>query len=380
MSEEREDNVFDRALRAIEKNKSNKEQGIFNSIPFGLPSLDRHVPGVMGGMQYIVTASSGVGKTQVSKFLFIHQPYKFIKSHPELGLKLKILWFALEESKEEFMNTLITAKLKEDYNISIGVLELTSMGINTLSDDILEKVRSCREYFRELGESLEIIDNTSNPFGIFKYVRNYARTHGTFHTKKITIDGKEEDVFDYYEPNDPKEFVVVVTDHISLLQPEENEQTRTLHLAITKFSSDYCRKHISKHWKYCVVNIQQQAADKEKQQFTNSGMSIESKLEPSLDGLADNKLTQRDALVVLGLFAPDRYEITKHLDYDITILGDNYRSISILKNRNGSPNLRKGLFFNGQTNTFAELPLPNSEEMKVIYERIRTSRIRQQQR
>lgn len=372
-----EEDIFDRTLRMLEENKINKERGIYNSIPFGVSSLDKHLPGVMKGMQYLLTASSGVGKTQLTKFLFINQPYKFIKSHPELGLKLKVLYFALEESKEEFMLGLISARLKEEYNISIGVLELRSIGEHTLSTEILEKVKESRNYFRELSQSLEVIDSISNPFGIYKYVRNYATNNGTMHYKNIIINGKEEKVFDYYEANDPKEFVVVVVDHYSLLQPEATPDTSTLHLAMTKFSAEYMRKQITKHFKYCGVGVQQQAAEKEKQQYTMSGGSIESKLEPSLDGLGDNKLTQRDALVVLGLFAPERYQIEKHLNYNIGILRDNYRSIQILKNRWGTPNLKKGFFFNGQTNTFAELPHPDSAEMKIIYERVENFRKRQ---
>lgn len=373
-----EEDIFEKTLAGIKLNKENKEKGIFNSIPFGLPSLDKHLPGVMKGMQYLITASSGVGKTQLTKFLFVNQPYKFIKAHPELGLKLKILYFALEESKEEFMLGLISHRLKEVYNISIGVLELRSLGNYTLSTEVLLKIEACREYFKELVKSLDIIDSISNPFGIYKYVRNYAKNNGTFHYKEIIIEGKVEKIFDHYEANDEKEIVVVVVDHYSLLQPESNPDSNTLHLAMTKFSAEYMRKQITKHYKYCGVGVQQQAAEKEKQQYTMTGGSIESKLEPSLDGLGDNKLTQRDALIVLGLFAPERYEIVKHLDYDITILKDNYRSISILKNRIGTPNLKKGFYFNGQTNTFAELPPANSSEMKTIYEKIKQSRLRQQ--
>lgn len=373
-----EEDIFEKTLAGIKLNKENKEKGVFNSIPFGLPSLDKHLPGVMKGMQYLVTASSGVGKTQLTKFLFVNQPYKFIKAHPELGLKLKILYFALEESKEEFMLGLISHRLKEKYNISIGVMEMRSLGNYTLSTDILLKIEECREYFKELTQSLDIIDSISNPFGIYKYVRNYAKTHGEFKYRKIIIDGKEEKIFDHYEANDPKEIVVVIVDHYSLLQPESTPDTNTLHLAMTKFSAEYMRKMITKHYKYCGVGVQQQAAEKEKQQYTMAGGSIEGKLEPSLDGLGDNKLTQRDALIVIGLFAPERYEIQRHLDYDITILRDNYRSITILKNRIGTPNLKKGFFFNGQTNTFAELPPANSVEMKVIYDKIKQSRLRQQ--
>ena len=116
------------------------------------------------------------------------------------------------------------------------------------------------------------------------------------------------------------------------------------------------------------VNVQQQSSDKEKVQFTYKGESIESKLEPSLDGLGDCKVTQRDALVIFGLFSPERYAIAKHLGYDITKLKDRYRSLSILKNRRGRPNLKLPLYFEGSTNTFEQLPEVGSEELRRLYE------------
>lgn len=362
--------AFDKTFAEIKANKDTKDNGGFNSIPFGVQKLDRHVPGIMKGTQYIVTASSGVGKTQLTKHLFVNQPYKFIKANPHLGIKLKIFYFALEESQTEFMATLICNRLKEVYQIDTSPLELRSMGGHHLSDQVYEKVILCKAYFEELEKSIEVIDYISNPYGIYKHVRQYAREHGKFYFKGQEVN-PEISMYDSYVANDPNIWVEVITDHIGLLEAEKTDDTATTHAAMQKFSATYCRKQMAKHFNYAVINVQQQAADKEKLQFTNSGQSIESKLEPSLDGLGDNKLTGRDALVVLGLFAPDRYEIKKHLNYDVAVLQDNYRSLSILKNRFGQPNLKMGMFFNGATNTFKQLPELGSEDLSRLYENIK---------
>lgn len=309
----------------------------------------------------------------------MNQPYKFIKDHPELGMKIKILYFALEESKEEFMYGLISNRLKEFYGITVDAMQLR--GINhTLEDGVVEKIEECTEYFQELEECIDVIDTISNPYGIYKYVRDYSTTHGTHffrpHIFRHTMpDGsiveETKDVYDRYEATDPDEIVIVIADHISLLEPEKDTK---LHEAMTDMSAKYGRKQITKHLGYCLVIVQQQAADTEKQQYTNAGQSIEAKLEPSLNGLGDNKLTQRDAFIVLGLFAPDRYQIDTHLKYNIGILKDNYRCLIVLKNRMGTPNLRLPLLFSGAANTFKELPKHDSPEMTAIYEAIRRYR------
>ena len=303
--------IFSDTLLRLRELKQIKDEGGFNSIPFGLPSLDRHTVGIMPGMMYQITANSGVGKSQLTKFLAIIQPYKFVKAHPELGIKLKIIWFALEESKEEFMLGLISNRLKDIYKISVSVLELQSMGERTISIEILNKIEECREYFEELEESLEIVDNVSNPYGVYKHVRNYSMEHGTHYYRKLrnedssviitfqeysNLSEREKELYCYshYVTNDSKTFVIIVTDHLSLLSAEKNEDSNTQHKAMGKWSADYCRKQISKNYKYCIFNVQQQESAKEKLEFNYSGENIVQKLLPSLDGLANNKETQRD--------------------------------------------------------------------------------------
>lgn len=364
--------MFKETLNKIKESAENMDKGLVNNIPFSnFNKLSKHIPGIVKGLYYLVTASSGIGKTQLTKKLFVLEPYEYVKQNPDKKLKLKIIYFALEESKEEFMLGLISNRLYNEYGIDVSVIDLQSF-TSRLSKDIISKIEECEEYFSDFQKYVEVIDSIYNPTGLYKYVREYASKNGTHHYKDIEIEGKLEKIYSHYEPKDPNEFVIVITDHVSLLQEERDSTTNRMmdkHQTISKWSADYCRKQISKHFKFTVVNVQQQEASKEKQEFYRGG-SIESKLEPSLDGLAENKLTQRDALIVLGLFAPDRYEIRKHLQYDIVKLKDNYRSLKILKNRLGRPNLKTGLFFDGKTNNFYELPDIDSKELDILYTKI----------
>ena len=137
----------------------------------------------------------------------------------------------------------------------------------------------------------------------------------------------------------------------------------SLHESIGKLSSDYLVK-IRNRFKYIPVVIQQQASSQE---------SIENKkfnkLKPSLDGLADNKTTQRDFDYILGLFSPFRHEIPNYLNYDITFFQDNIRFLEILGGREGGGGTICPLYFDGAVNYFKELPLPKDEKgMKAVIE------------
>lgn len=380
--------LFKETLDQIKQNKKNLEENNKpNCIPFEwFPKLRTVLPGLIKGTNWMVTAGTGVGKTQFTKFNFVYQPIKWIKDNPKSGLSYKVLYFALEESKKEFMLNMISNRLFDKHGISLDILELQSMFEKPIDDDILKKIEECEEYFSDLDQYVEIVDSISNPTGIYKYVREYSLRHGNHYfydfindkaktklhkastVEEYEILSKTEGLaYSHYVPDNEDEYTAVIVDHFSLLSEEKGAET--LHKAMSRMSADYGRKMITKHFNYIFIDVQQQAADGEKAEFTKMGEKIEEKFKPSLANLADNKLTARDCHVVLGLFAPVRHNIKKYEGYNIGLLQDKYRSLIVLKNRIGSGYIEDALYFNGKTNRFRELP--NVENMNgEIYKQI----------
>ena len=276
------------------------------------------------------------------------------------------------------MQQAIVNKIYEDCGEIYSPQEIDSKFQNfILSDKLAEKIKSLSDYFNNFFlKKITFIDNIRNPFGIYSYMRNYAMNNGYYVNKEGKEISKEliyqhnKDAvisIDRYIPYNQKEIVVVVTDHISLLQQEKYEgQIMSKHETMSKFSHEYCLS-MRDRWQYHVVNIQQQAMEQEKQQFTFKGESIIDKLRPSADGLGDCKLTGRDVNYMFGLFAPDRYkQITEYQGYDINKLRDNYRELSIILNREGSGFINIDLFFNGACTIFQSLPSPEKINYKLI--------------
>ena len=377
MSKNDGETLFDRSFEQIKKSAERVKSGKLNCIPLPFIRTRRFYAGTERGTYFITTASSGIGKSKFAKFISVTEPYKFVKENPDCGIKLRIFWFCLEESRENFMLSLVSNHLYEEYGIRLSVKQLKSIGEPGyyLSDDILAKVAETKEYFAELEKILHVYDDVRNPTGIFLTVKRYLEANGHWVKKKITIDGVEKEVNDYYIPNDPEEYVMVVTDHVSLLHTEkdDNAQYKSLHTCI----SDHSKFSMRLRDAYgCVVNnVQQQEAAKEKKQFTMKGFNIDEKLEPSLDGLGDNKLVGRDANVVLGLFAPDRYQIENYENYDIRKYQDNFRMLLFLKMRDDVSNVRTPLFFDGAVNFFKEMPsASDANELKKVHDYIKTLR------
>ena len=350
--------TYDAAYNRIIGNRDRVLSGKVNCIPFKLPRLQKFVPGLEPKTYTIITASSGVGKSKLAKLLYVIRAYEYVRDNPDCGIKLKIFYFCLEEYREIFMQSLIIHRLYSLYNKRVDIKVLNSMQPeNVLDEETVEQIRDLKEYFDEMERNcLVIYDRLKSPEKIYHALKSYAEANGKW----------ENDV---YVPNDPEELIVPIFDHISLLQPSKGE---SLHEAINRFSSNFL-VDLRNTYGMSPIVVQQQSSDKEKQVYTTSGSSVESKLEPSLDGLADNKKTQRDADMVLGLFAPNRYEIPQHRGYNIRKMQDFYRSVSVLKNRYGASNLRVGTFFDGCVGDFVELPNVSDEvQMSRVFNLIET--------
>jgi hypothetical protein len=369
-------------LQDLKDLKSRKDSGQIFCIPFeNYPKLCTSVPGVVPGMIQMVTAGSGVGKTQATKALYVREPLEYALKHK---LNLKIFYFALEESEQEFIDTMICNFISARCKVRMDLLTLQGYREKSLQQDYMDLIDTHIDEIEALLENVEIIDSVYNPTGIYKYCRDYADKNGKhifedreFIKKKVSDDGsyytvkEKTKVYSHYVPNDPNAITIVIVDHMSLLTPEKSKESgnmMTLHQTMAQWSTNYALKQITKHWNWAVVNVIQQEQSSEKEQFTNRGDSIQKKTEPSLAAFANNKEIQRDAKVILGVYSPDRYGFEDYHGYDIRRFRDTFRAIKVLKNRFGAPNKYHHMLFDGATNRFKEMPRADAKTELLPYE------------
>lgn len=340
--------IFDRALGRIQNNM-NKD---INCIPWGLPRFEEYLPGIIQKRYYLITASSGVSKTQFTDAMFLYNVYDFVKLNP--GVKAKIFYWSLEIDKETKFLQGISRRLFLQYGIQADTTTLLSYGKNRCSKDLFEKINLVRDYFEELEDILEIHEDGINPFGVRKRLVDYSKANGKTHLKPMPFtneDGSIEikQVFDYYTPNNPEEYVISITDHIGLLALEKDfNGTKDIKGTIEKHSNNGVE--LRNKYGYIICDVQQQSSEKE----NNESFKL-NKLEPSMQGLGESKLVSRNVDLILGLFSPARHEIPLYRKYNIGRLQDNYRFLQIIKNRHGIANIGTHLYFNGAVNYFKEL-------------------------
>lgn len=346
---------FNYALQVVKDNYKRKKEGGHNSLPFSLRKYNRVIPGVQRKNMTIVSAASGLGKSKFAKLFYVIEPFEFAKKHPTVHLD--IFYFALEESRINFIHSVMVYKLFKDYGLIIPIKKLKSiLDEETIDDDIISKLEAMETWFIEFENTVRIIDDVRHPTGIYKKVEDFIETVGDWETRidlirtpngVKSINRKVKFRYHY-----PQHYVITIVDHIGLLTPERG---LTLHQTMSRMSSDYGIRLRDK-FECTIIFVQQQAAESESKQFTFKGSLVETKLEPTLQTLAGNKEIARDSDEIIALFAPDRYDIANHRGYDIIQFQDHYRSLQVLKSRDGEANIRIGLFFDGRVNIFEELP------------------------
>lgn len=361
--------VFEGVVKTLQDNKRRRLEGGVISIPWSLPRLSTVLPGIEQGRYNLVSATAKAGKTQLADFLYVYQPIEWVINNPDANISVKVFYFSLEVSKESKVKAAIAYKLFKQHKIAISPQKLSSVFADYVLGDRIEEIinsKEFREWFDKFESMVTYHDDLRNPFGIYNAIRSYAEhpDNGFYTYKDILWKNKDgtftkRNVKDRYIPKRPNEYVIVIVDHIGLLQPEQGE---TLHQAIMRFSSDFCLE-MRDRWNYVPVIVQQQSADSSRAQYTYRGDTIVDKIRPDQEGLADNKYTARDVDLMISLFYPDRYNLHQHEGWNLDRIGDNHREFMINLNRNGISNASIQLYFLGTSSYFSELPQKATEEI-----------------
>lgn len=351
--------------RVLENAKERREKilsGKVNCIPSPFKTFRYDFPGVELGTYYLVSGGAKSSKSKITNFLFLFNSILYAYHHPEL-VRLKVFYALLEEKAENITGKFICYLLYvlSDRKIRIDIKTFKSVDEDRiLSPEILEllgtlEYQSILRFFEE--HVIFIPDR--NPTGVYHTLEKYAEANGTIHRKRV--EGYEKEIFDYYEPNDPDEYVLCIIDHISLISCERGMDLRN---SIKKLS-EYL-KIVRNKYNYIPVVVQQQNSE---------SLSLEAfkanKIRPTQKGLADSQDPGKDCDVMLGITSPFSWELKEYLKYDITKLRGYCKFLEIVLGRDGESNAILGMYFDGATGYYAPLPkYDNIPELNKVYKLI----------
>lgn len=252
----------DRVKEDLIKRRQKILDGGINSIPSPFVRFRTDFLGVEQGKYYVITASTKASKTQFTSYTFLYTPLLFAYHNPD-KVRLKIFYYALEETPEDVMRRFMSHLI---YELSNGTIEVSPEDLRSsrndkpLSQEVLDFME--REDYKKIISFFEnsiIFSTSENPTGVYKECKEYAEEHGTVHYKKVKVKDelgieREVDKFDFYEPDDVDEYKIIIYDHVSLISAERG---LTLKQSIDKLS-EYCVL-LRNRYGFSPVVIQQQA-------------------------------------------------------------------------------------------------------------------------
>lgn len=349
--------IFDDAIGEIDTGIKGGNTG----LDLGFPRLQEFIPGIQPANIYLIGGESGSGKSMLAVNNFVYNPFEdYLKNYKE-SMNMKIFIVSCEMSKSALGVRAISRALFKQFGIIADTNYILSRGKNKISKEVYDKTKELFGFFEQMSDYVEILPSL-NPTGINHLVYNYMDKSGTIKTKTVDTPKGKIDVFESYKPH-KKQLVLTLVDHISIIKSEAGLSKKGKIDKLFEYEIDLRDK-----FGVSFVNVQQ----------LNRTMSSTDRfklgsVEPQLSDFKDSGDSVDSSNYVLAIFSPQRYEISPYRNYTINKkdggLGDRFRSIKLLKNREGAADKVLGTSFLGESGIIKEL-LPADQLKRVDYDKI----------
>lgn len=299
--------ISESLFKQIEAGRSGSNWG----YSMGLPKLESIMDGVTQGTYTLLFSGTGSGKSSLALYSYIYEP---LKEHLEDG-NFKVTYYSLEMSAEMLFAKLLSMHMFDTYGIDISTKELLSRQKDySLPDEYFEIVKESLEWLQKVEKVVTIHDKGLNAKTLYTTLMKELETRGTFSeigNRKI------------YTPDNPRLIHLVIIDHMSLVRQSEG---RSL-----KEEMDMISAYLVTLRNMCKISplvIMQANRDSAGMERRKQGLN-----NLRLSDTKDSGNMAQDAEIVISIFNPHRERLANYNHYDIKILRDHFRSITVLKEK-----------------------------------------------
>lgn len=330
--------TYSKLKALIEKGRTGGSAG----IPTGVPKYDQFVFGTRQGCYFLYGGETGSGKTKFVREAHIYEMYDVYKRiNDTTKLDVRFLDFSLEITGEENMANLYCRKLYKDTGCLIGVEKLLSWK-GVINDEEFKQFEGYEEYFTEFEDKVITITEECTPSIYHNTLLAYAKANGTFEFPEETAISN----MGSYTPDNPNLYTIIVMDTINLTDLEKGQVVKQSIDRISRISVWF--RNVCNFTPIIIQQFNAEIAGTDRGRY---GVRT-----PMLRDYEDSKRCTKDANVVVGLFDPMRHNMEEFNGYNILVLKSWFRSLHILKNRNGEPNKWVPLKFSGAISSFEQMP------------------------
>lgn len=253
----------DEFLKEVLNKKEKKERGEYNGIPLCFLNYRNYVNSIDQGVYYGLLSGTGNGKSYWTRYVFIYEPLEFAL---KTGYKVKILLFALEDSKMQLYKKLIAHYLWVHQGVYISQ-KLIDSKEEALPDKYLKLMENEEEFFKVFEETVSIINDKLNPDEILD---TCLKAHEKF--------GEE-----YH-------MLAIIDNYSNITQGDYSNEYE----AILKLSREYIRLKLIKELNWSVLAIMQSDQDSEKYAARNTSSGNITSIEPNIGSIGKIKIIAQD--------------------------------------------------------------------------------------
>mgnify|MGYP002508153291 CR=1 FL=1 len=327
-------NLFQSILRG--------KSGMNIGLPSGLPKVDSIIYGVQRRWMYVWAGDSGSGKSSIVLYSQIYRP--IIESLKNPDINVHFLLFSFEMSAEVLFAKLLSLYIYEKYGKILSYGQILSLG-DVLSDNDYKYVEASKPWLEKVESICEVIDKPVTAKGLYAICKEWSKKFGTYIEEEVS----EGYVKETYLPNDDKQYLITVIDHMRLFSLSSGHNIKQE----MDEACDYLI-HFRNKCGFTVHAIQQLNRNFKSMERRNSENAL-----LGLEDLSDSGGPTQSAETVIAIYHPFREKRNKCEGYDIKVLKDRARLIQILKNRFGLADRSVGCTFYGEVGLWRELPLPH---------------------
>jgi hypothetical protein len=355
--------------------------GANGGLTTGLSNLDRAIGGIQRGSMITIASSPKVGKTTFTDFAFLLSPYI---AHPDKDIQWT--YWSYEIPRIRKAAKFACYFLYNDYGIKditingkkypINPAYIEGKFINPDDGTFIPLKREHAEFLKErvfpekiyplLGKydvygrcikkgKVNIIENPTNPTGLWKYIHKYAKENGELHYENYTNSaGETARKLVGYTPNNPDSYHIFILDHVRKVKPETGFSTKQ----IVDKTSEYfveCRNLFNFTF-IPIIHMNRDLSNINTMGFYKDWIF------PTSDMIKDSGNLSEDSDIVVTIFNPndDRYKLTSHMgekirNNDGSLIYPNYRSVHVVESRDTEcpSHVRLNMF--GNINSFSHL-------------------------
>ena len=169
-----------------------------------------------------MSANQKVGKTNYADFVYMFHVLDYCYEHPE-QCSAHIIYFSLEESVQKVIERYMSHLLFKLNKIRISPQDLRSTSIDEPVPQAILDLLESDEYKHRLAffeACVQFETEDTNPTGILRVCEKYAKSVGKYKSRKQRSaggSGKEVEIFESYQQNDPNHYKIIIVDHIGLI-------------------------------------------------------------------------------------------------------------------------------------------------------------------